>query len=78
MATSGNHINTFERVIATREITNCTEDWNQMWIEKETKSFSKDTPVSEIMEWGRNAKGGSLVLTIDEHGASRGPIYDFH
>lgn len=53
----------YQKVIANSERSAGNESVGEMWVE--TKSFDKDTPISEIIEWGANT-GGKLHLTIDE------------
>ena len=53
----------FRTIIATKEMSAGNESVGSMW--NETKSFSDDTPLSEVMEWGESASG-KLILTYDE------------
>lgn len=53
----------YERVVATKEKSNGNESVGDMWTE--TKTFSKDTAISEIIDWAKNC-GGKLIITIDE------------
>ena len=57
------YFNNYERIIANSEISGGNEVIGDMWVE--TKSFDKNTPVSEIIEWGKYTSG-KLHLTIDE------------
>lgn len=57
---------TYERVIATTGHSAGNESVGNMWIQ--TKSFNKDTPISEIVEWAKGCNG-KLIITIDESGA---------
>ena len=53
----------YERVIAIKEHSAGNASVGHMWLE--TKSFPKDTPVSEIIEWAKGCNG-KLIITIDE------------
>ena len=55
----------YDRVIAIKERSAGNETVGDMWLE--TKSFDKETPVSEIIEWSGIHKG-KLIITIDESG----------
>jgi hypothetical protein len=57
------HYNKYERIIAVSERSAGNESVGDMWVE--TKSFDKNTPVSEIIEWGKST-GGRLIISIDE------------
>lgn len=60
------HFKEYKKVIATKEMSAGNESVGDMWIE--TASFDKNTKVSEIVEWAKNA-GGKLIITIDEGSA---------
>lgn len=53
----------YERIIAHSERSAGYASVGEMWVE--TKSFNKETPVSEIIKWGKSTDG-KLHLTIDE------------
>lgn len=53
----------YERVIATKERSAGNNTVGDM--QTETKSFNKETPVSEIINWAENCSG-KLIITIDE------------
>lgn len=57
----------YNRIIGTKEKSAGNDTVGDMWTE--TKSFSKDAPISEIIDWAKDC-GGRLMLTIDEEGAS--------
>ena len=57
------YIDCYNRVIAISERSCGNEQVGDMWFE--TKSFDKETPISKIIEWGRNTNG-KLIITIDE------------
>ncbi|MCK5605309.1 hypothetical protein KAR91_25680 [Candidatus Pacearchaeota archaeon] len=60
------HYKNYKRVIATQEKSAGNESVGDMWIE--TKSFAKETPIHEIIEWAKNANG-KLIITIDDASA---------
>lgn len=53
----------FKRVMAIKERSAGNEMVGDMWLE--AKSFDKNTPISEIVEWARDCSG-KLIITIDE------------
>ena len=53
----------YERIIATKERSAGNDSVGSMW--NETKSFSKDTRIKEIIEWN-NDNQGRLMITIDQ------------
>lgn len=53
----------YTRIIATQEKSAGNDSVGDMWIE--TKSFPKETPISEIIEWAGRCSG-RLIITIDE------------
>jgi hypothetical protein len=57
------HFENYHTVIATKERSAGNDTVGDSWIE--TKSFSKTTPISEIIEWASNASW-KLIITIDE------------
>lgn len=57
------HFEFYERIIATSEKSAGNESVGDMWTD--TKSFGKSTPISEIIEWGKETKG-KLIITIDQ------------
>lgn len=59
-------LNHYHYVIAIKERSAGNETVGDMWFE--TKSFDKETPVSDIIKWASDASG-KLVLTIDERNA---------
>jgi hypothetical protein len=65
------HFENYERIIAHSERSAGNESVGDMWVE--TKSFDKQTPVSEIIEWGKST-GGKLHLTIDEGTVKEGKL----
>jgi hypothetical protein len=55
----------YTRVIAVAE-RSCDSDY---WVD--TKSFSKNTPVEQIVEWAKNKPTqGKLIIVIDETDAT--------
>ena len=52
----------YELVIAIRERSAGNDSVGSMWLD--SKSFSKDTPIKDIIEWGRYADG-KLIITVD-------------
>lgn len=60
------HFKNYKRVIATKERSAGNEAVGNMW--NETRSFDKETPISEILEWANDADG-KLIITIDENEA---------
>ena len=66
-----NHFNIYERIIASSERVAGNESVGEMWTE--TKSFDKATPISEIIEWGKNTNG-KLHITIDEGTVTEEPL----
>jgi len=60
------NFNKYENVIAIIERTAGNETVGSMWLE--TKSFHKNTPISEIIEWSKSCDG-KLIITIDENNA---------
>jgi len=57
----------YTRVIAIKEKSSGNESVGDMWIE--TKTFSKDAPISEIIKWANDCNG-KLTITIDESDAN--------
>jgi len=53
----------YTRVIAIKEKSSGNESVGNMWVE--TKTFPKDTPISEIIKWAKDCCG-KLTITIDE------------
>jgi len=53
----------YKRIIAIKERSAGNETVGDMWLE--TKSFDKETPVCEIIEWAESCSG-RLIITIDE------------
>lgn len=53
----------YSRIITSKEKSAGNESVGSMWIE--TKSFPKETPVKDVIEWGSDADG-KLIITIDE------------
>ena len=53
----------YERIIAVKEKSNGNESVGDMWIE--TKTFSKHTAISLIMDWAKDCSG-KLTITVDE------------
>lgn len=60
-----NHYKTeeYKKIIAIKEMVSGNESVGSMW--HETKSFPKDTPIYEIIEWAKGCDG-KLIITIDE------------
>ena len=58
-----NYGDTYEKVIAIKEKSAGNDTVGDMWLE--TCSFSKDTPISEILYWARDTCG-KLIITIDQ------------
>lgn len=50
-------------VVAIKERSAGNETVGTCWLE--TKTFAKDSPISEIMEWAENSNG-KVMITIDE------------
>ena len=59
------HFEKYKKVIAIKEQSAGNESVGDMWLE--TKSFSKDTPIHEIISWASGASG-KLIITIDQEG----------
>jgi hypothetical protein len=60
-------LDNYKMVIATIEKSAGNESVGNQWIE--TRSFTKDTPVGDIVEWVKfsgDASTGKLIITIDE------------
>ena len=53
----------YTHIIAIKEMSSGNESVGNMWLE--TKAFSKDCPIDDIMQWGKDA-GGKLIITISE------------
>ena len=53
----------YSRIIATQEKSTGNESVGTMW--NETKTFSDDTPIREIMDWAAQCDG-KLIITWDE------------
>jgi hypothetical protein len=53
----------YTRVVAIKEKSSGNESVGNMWVE--TKTFKKDTPICEIIEWAKDCYG-KLTITIDE------------
>lgn len=60
------HFKEYKNIIAVSEMSAGNESVGDMWIE--TKSFSKDTPIGDVVEWAKKT-GGRLTISIDENGA---------
>ena len=54
----------YSQVIAIAEQSAGNESVGSMWLE--TKAFSKDTPVSEIIQWADGRTSGKLIITVTE------------
>jgi len=55
----------YKRIIAIIERSDGNDTIGDTWLE--TRSFDKDTPISEIVTWARNqGVSGKLIITIDE------------
>ena len=54
----------YDKVIATKERSKGNDRVGDMWTE--TKSFDKDTPIQDIIEWAKDCSG-KLIITIDEN-----------
>jgi len=57
------YIEGYKEIIAIAERSAGNESVGTMWFE--TKSFHKNTPISEIIEWARMSDG-KLIITINE------------
>ena len=57
----------YTRVVAIKEKSSGNESVGNMWVE--TKTFPKDTPISEIIKWANDCYG-KLTITIDESDAN--------
>jgi hypothetical protein len=57
----------YKEVIAVKECSAGNETVGTMWIE--TKTFHKDTPVSEIIAWAESSSkcNGKLIITVNEN-----------
>jgi len=53
----------YNRIIAIKEKSGGNDSVGDMWID--TKSFDKETPISDIIEWAKNCSG-KLIITIDQ------------
>ena len=55
----------YTRVVAVGECGVGNESVGTVWLE--TKVFSKDTPISSVIEWAKTqGVGGRLILTVDQ------------
>lgn len=57
------YIKIYKRIIATKEMAAGNESVGSMW--NETKTFSPETPIKDIVEWAYDCHG-KLIITIDE------------
>lgn len=53
----------YNRVIAIKEKSAGNDSVGDMWLE--TKSFTPNTPISEIIAW-QGVRGGKLIITVDD------------
>ena len=53
----------YARIIALKEKSSGNETVGNMWVE--TKTFSKNTQISTIIDWAKDCNG-KLIITIDE------------
>lgn len=53
----------YQNVIAIKERSAGNEQVGDMWLE--TKSFPKETTISEIIKWAKGCSG-KLIITIDD------------
>jgi CheY-specific phosphatase CheX len=58
----------YKKVVALKEMAAGNESVGNMWIE--SKTFDKDTPIDEVIEWASDCKG-RLIITIDEATATK-------
>ncbi len=65
------HFDNYTKIVAIKERSAGNESVGDMWLE--TKSFDKSTPVSEIVEWGKDASG-KLIITINESTVEEKPL----
>ena len=56
----------YDRIVAIKERSGGNETIGDMWFE--TKSFSKYSMISEVVEWAKDCSG-KLIIAIDENGA---------
>lgn len=54
---------TFTHIIASKEEANGNESIGSIWVD--TKTFSVETPIKDIIEWAKNCTG-RLIISIDE------------
>ena len=53
----------YQRIIATKEMANGNDSIGSMW--NETKSFDKSVPIEDIVKWADGCCG-KLIITLDE------------
>jgi len=63
-----NYFQKFSRIVAIKQMSNDKEAVVDQW--HEARSFDAMTPVSEIIDWAKDATG-DLIITIDQEGAKR-------
>lgn len=61
----------YKRIIAIKEMSAGNESVGSMWLE--TKSFDKESPIYEIINWGLDSKG-KLIISIDEDTTEKHPF----